>query len=630
LHFWYRFVSWLEEVNPYEFRQFLVDNFTPQIIKLVSTCASLLQYPRDIEELPKDRIDDINRVRFSVCDTVEDCCRLLGGDIVLQKVGEKLQEEIQRLSSLPQQEQRLLQWHRIESCLLAIKSASRYIPSDEGQVLPFVMNLVPDLPTSVTYLRSTANHVVAGYASWLASHPDTLRPILPFLAQGLSEPKCASSAALAIKNLCQNCTSSISLGDNVLQLYDGILNAQQQHNNSVLDIKDELEVLEGVCIAVSRQLNDMAKNVTTEQESQTLAETIATYVTKIVGPIGSTLVQYIDPNSTAGPKQAVAEIERLTVVIRCLNLPDPKQGTPTVASRAKLIVDLMTQCWAWLDHLSQKFITDINLAEKLCRLHKHCIRGCGGVLYQPLFEKLRGQLVNNFSRSHLSPYLYAVSIIISEYGRDPSFEQHLFQTFEAMSNSAFEVLRSFDDFRDRPDVVEELLYLAVRMIEFCPQPFVSNQLFHSFLQCAVVGMKQDHRDANRGALHFLECSFGYGKNLQKASSDDAVALACRESLEKAVATEGQQIITNSILALTGELPCYRVACSQGSIAGILYETNFLCPNLLMEWLQSPLQSVQEGAKSMLMDVFRFTDREYFFETIERFAKICDEAQTLGR
>ena len=629
LHFWYRFVSWLEDVEPYELRQYQIDNFIPQLTKLVSTCTSLLQYPTDVEALGQDRIDDILRVRFSVCDTIEDCCRLLGGDLVLRQIGEKLQIEIQRLSTLPNQEQRLLQWHGIESCLLALNSAARYIPSDESDILPFVMKLLPDLPTSVSFLRTTANHLVGGYAPWLSVHADYLKPILPFLAEGLSEPKCASSAALAIKNLCQNCTSSISLGEHVLQLYDDILKAQQQHNNSVLDIKDELEVLEGACIAVSKQLEDMVKRVSSEEESQEFNETMTRNVNRIVSPIGAKLGTFVEPNSTAGPKQVIAEIERLTVVVRCLNVPDLNTGGASVAARAKLIVDLMTHFWDFLDHLSQKFITDIQLAEKLCRLHKHCLRGCGATLYKPLSEKLRMQLVTNFSKSHLSPYLYAVSIIISEYGSDLSCQQYLFETFEAVANSAFGILRTFDDFRNHPDVVEELLFLAVRMLKFCPWPFVSNPLFHGFLQCAAVGMKQDHRDANRGTLNFLEASFSYGIKLQKSGTADPSIAACKDSLEQAVAAEGQQIVTNSILSLTGELPCYRVACNLGSVAGILFELNTLCPTLLLEWMKSPLGSVPEGAKSMLGDTFKLTDRNGFFEGIERFASVCDENQKMG-
>jgi len=635
LHFWYRFVSWLEDVQPYEFRQYQIDNFTTQLVKLVMTCTKLLQYPTDIETLLDDQIDDIQRVRFSVCDTLEDCCRLLGGDLVLQNIGMKLQSEIQLLSSIVSQEERVQKWYGIESCLLSLNSTSKYIPNDEKQVIPFVMKLLPDLPTTASYLRTTANHFVGGYAPWLARNSEFLQPILPFLAQGLSEPKCSSSAALAIKYLCESCSSTFSLGDSVLQLYDSILQAQQEQNNSVLDIKDELEVLEGACVAVSRQLDDMVKTCSSQQQTQQqLAETISSYVSRIVGPIGAKLVQYVAPESMVGAKQVITEVERLTVVIRYLRVPDTSGSNSQrgyTAARAKLIIDLMTQCWTWLDELSQKYITDINFAEKICRLHKHCIRGCGAVAYSSLFEKLRIQLVNNYARSHLSPYLYAGSICVSEYGSDPAYEQSLYQTFEAMSQSSFEILRSFDDFRNHPDVVEELFFLAVRMIQSCPRVFVKSPMFHSFLQCAIVGMKQDHTDANRGTLNFLEASFSFGIDLQSSTAmNDAVSVMCKESLEKAIATEGQQIVSNLILALVGELPCYRIACNQGSIAGLFYKLYCLCPTLLMDWIKVSLISVPEGAKSMLISSFTpEASRNEFFDSIERFAFACERTQKIG-
>ncbi len=639
LHFWYRFVSWLEDLFPYEFRQYKIDCFTEQILKLVSNCTTLLQYPKDIDSLFQDKIDDINRVRFSVSDTIGDCCRLLGSNAVLQKIGESLHVEIQRLSSIPQ-DQQLLHWQGIESCLLALESISRYIPSDESRILPDVMKMIPELPATVVFLRRTANRVVGGYAPWLIAHPSYLQPILPFLAQGLQVPKCSSSAAVAIRSLCQNCTSAYSLGDSMLQLYDSILQAQQQQNNTVLDIKDELEVLEGTCIAVSRQMNDFVRKAS-QQDMNQVEEMKSNYISRIVNPIGSKLVEYTSANSTAGPKQVVAEIERLTVVIRCLKVPDPSSNsTYSITTNSEFVVNMMTQCWDCLDYLSQKFPSDINFAEKLCRLHKHCIRGCRVDMYQPLLEKLRTQLVTNFSRSHLSPYLYAASICIGEYSTTgENHEQFLFDMFQALSNESFNVLRSIENFRDHPDVVEELFFLAVRMIEKSPRIFVCTpSLFQGFLQCATVGLKQDHRDANRGTLNFLESAFQHGVDLQKqmkaasAQSNNVQLQTSKTCLEQAVVAEGQNIVDCLIRSLLQELPCYRVACNKGSVAGILYKLNTLCPEFLMEWVKAPLASAPEGNRFILLDTFKkhASNSSFFFEGVEHFASVCEQNQKLGR
>ena len=247
LNFWYRFITWMEDLEPYEYRQLQVDNFMPQLVRLVSTCTNLLRYPSDIDSLPDDRIDDIRRNRFAVCEALEDCCRLLGARDVINNIGALLQTEITRISALNTQEEQLQQWHYIESCFKALICTSRYTSPDENRILPSAMSLIPTL-TTVSHLRTTANFTVGAFAMWLNAHPDHLTPILPFLAQGLSDPKCAPSAAVAIKQLCEFCSTQFSLGDSVLQLYDGIVSArQEQPDSSIIDLQTELEVLQGAC-----------------------------------------------------------------------------------------------------------------------------------------------------------------------------------------------------------------------------------------------------------------------------------------------------------------------------------------------------------------------------------------------
>ena len=199
LHFWYKFVSWLESLEPDEYRQLIVDNYTPQLLQLVSPiCIQLMKYPT--HDLMDDEHEEILKYRLAVCDTLDDCCRLLGGDIVLQQLGKYFQ-------SLQQQQNQQQEWQPIEACLYALGAISRFIPSDEGTVLPPIMSILPNLPEQ---LQSTVNYIIGKYATWLHEHPQTLEPILQYLAQGLSSGKSesvVSSSAIAIKELC-NCNSS--------------------------------------------------------------------------------------------------------------------------------------------------------------------------------------------------------------------------------------------------------------------------------------------------------------------------------------------------------------------------------------------------------------------------------------
>lgn len=615
LNFWYQFITGLEDIEPYEYRQMQIDNFAPQIHKLVLICTSLLRYPEDIDSLLEDRVDDIHRNRFYVTDTLEDCCRLLGGHVVLQSIGTRLQQELQRV-----QQQSLSAWHDIEACIKALTSASRYIPHDEMTVIPYTMRLIPTLPATVIHLRITSNFFVGAYSMWLNANPEYLQPILPFLAQGLSEPKCASSSALAIKQLCQSCSSQLALGDSVLELYSGILHAQQQQQLNAMDLRDELEVFEGACRAVSRQMGELVKT--------SRSDDISSYINRVVEPIGAQLMA-VASNNAIGPKQAVAVVERLTVVIRFLQVPDAVSNHNL--SRSQFLIDLMTQCWSALDHLSTKF-TDFTMAEKLCRLHKHCLRECGSVAYKPSFEKLCNHLTRAFTVSRQSPYLYAASVCVAEFNKDPTCVQRLYEMIEDMSKTSFSLLASPDDFKNNPDVVEELFFLGSRMVQHCPHIFVSSPLFHPFLQGATIGMKQDHRDANRGALNFLENALIFGLILQggggtRQEHQDGMS---RKNLENAFGQEGEKIASNLILSLLGDLPCYRIATKNGSISGILLRIYKLCPGLLLEWIKVPLSKIHHSQQTMLLNALSgHHSQDDFDASVKKFADICIRSRKMG-
>ena len=242
-----------------------------------------------------------------------------------------------------------------------------YIPPDETRTIPFVMGLIPQLPvvSDVPLLRATTCLVVGKYASWLSKHPPYLSPLLPYLAQSLSIPKCATPAAVAIREICERCDT---LGDTVLQLYDGIVVARAQHNNGggggeefILDLKNELEVLEGVCKSVSgRVMID------------------PTIIQHLAQPMIDNLRAMAAPDANPSPKHISSEVCRLTTLVQHLRLPRPSQaqqqqqqaiGGTRLLNRSDFILSLMHETWPMLDILSQKYPRDFNCGEKLCRLH---------------------------------------------------------------------------------------------------------------------------------------------------------------------------------------------------------------------------------------------------------------------
>jgi transportin-3 len=451
--------------------------------------------------------------------------------------------------------------------------------------------------------------------------------MLPYLAQGLSIPKCASSSANAIKILCEHCSLTLSLGDSVLDLYDGIVAAQQQ-SHPVLDLQDELLVLEGACKAISLQMSDTTKAKDPER--------ISMYIRRLVEPIGTRLANttFVGPGSTS-PRLALNELDRLTVVARFLHLPRPNDDLSSdanrrISSRSEFLTQLMSQCWPWLDTLSQKYPNDFNMAEKVCRLHKHVLRGCGSSGYGDMIQPLCANIVRGYTQSHLSPYLYLASICVSEYGNDSRYVSLLFDMVRDVSEKTFSVLRSPEDLVAQPDVVEELFFLAGRMMTHCPVPLLLSPLLGAMIQFSTVCMKLDHKDANRGTLSFLESTISFGIDLSRGeahvSNDSQQLISCRESLENCIRSEGIHIVQNLMQALMGTLPCYRLDSPHGSVGSILYKLKQLCPSLTLEWVIMALHPAPDHAKRTLLRSFADTTNNISFDemmsTVRWFSNYC--------
>ena len=631
LHFWYRFVIGLEDLQPFEFRQIKIDSFAPQLERLLGVCVGLLRYPRGAEGMSRDRLDDVEGMRLGLCDAVEDCCRLLGGETVLRALGGPLREECARVASLPPGDQ-ADEWHGMEAHLAALSAISLYVPPDDASVVPFVAGLIPQLPPGSVLLRATACRVAGRYASWLGLHPDSLGPLLPYLATSLGVPGSASQAATAIREVCERCHA---LGDSVLELYEGITAARERHQDGgggefVLGVKAELEVLEGVCKAVSgRAADDPA------------------VVNRLATPVIEGLRRDCREGSSAGPKRVAAHISRLTTLVQHLELPRrPAGGGAGGLGRSDFILSLMRETWPLLDASSRLHPRDFDCGEKLCRLHKHALRGCGPADYAPMLEGLAAQIVESFGRSLSSPYLYLASVVVSEYGPDPSRSALLSDMVTRLSGTVFENLRTVEDLTAHPDVVEELFFLAGRMVDYCPTPLVRGPLLVSLLQCSAMGMTLHHRDANRGTLSFLESAVSYSLGPEREEGAGGTAPgssssrrrrarppcpddgANRTALESAIRAHGRPLAANLALALLGDLPAYRLDSGSGSIAGVLHGLNSLCgPDLVSSWIGPALAGAPEHARGAFLVALRGrVGRDEFNSCVRRFSSVCERSK----
>jgi transportin-3 len=587
LHFWYRMVMDLEGIEPFEYRQYLIDTYTPQLMKLIDCCVKcLMPYPSDVDEIAEDIVEDLSRHRSYVMETVEDCCRLLGGHNVLHRIGVVFQEQVANVIG-----QQSVKWHGLESCMSCISAVHRFIPADEEDILPVCFNLIPQFPTDIKPLRFAACALIGKFASWLAVHPDLMHALLPYLAQSLSVHECSSSAAIAIKELCKCSNHNFRIAEPVLQLYEEV-SSHPGH----LKLEDELHLLEGVCRAMSRIIQD------TQSDGQA-------FLHRILHPIGNRLAANVrDMQSSA--RRITPDIDRLTVMVQSLVVPVPKL-------KPHPMIELLQSLWELLDTATKRFPDDSTLAEKICRLHKHTLRTCGAKAYAPMLDSLMQLLVRSFEHGRQSSFLYAASICITEFGRDGAYTQKLYEMIATFATTVFSFLRNLEEMTEHPDVVEEFFYLMARMISYCPDPIVSGPLLKPLFQCSSVALQLQHPGANRGTLRFLDSTLSFGLELRDQCKPEA-----RASIENVISEEGQAIVSNLSRAMTDDIPAYN-----DQIPTILWKLNVLCPGLLNQWLSNAFASevsLPESAKIDLMQALNSAlARDEFSLAVHAFQSVCD-------
>ncbi|CAN0113344.1 unnamed protein product, partial [Hapterophycus canaliculatus] len=138
--------------------------------------------------------DDLKRHRYDVADVLRDVCRIVGGVPCLQQVVLILEQEVASLAkpNAPGS------WQGVEACLFAIRSMGKEIPTNEGTIVPRIVEMLPRLPAN-SRVRYTASLIVGKYSEWLKLHPEHLSAMFNFLMEGFASPEVMPAATTAIK-----------------------------------------------------------------------------------------------------------------------------------------------------------------------------------------------------------------------------------------------------------------------------------------------------------------------------------------------------------------------------------------------------------------------------------------------
>ncbi|KAJ6339896.1 hypothetical protein OIU77_007775 [Salix suchowensis] len=86
------------------------------------------------------------------------------------------------------------------------------------------------------------------------------------------------------------------------------------------------------------------------------------------------------------------------------------------------------------------------------------------------------------------------------------FQQHHQPCFLYLAS---EVIR---DFIARPDIADDCFLLALRCIRYCPQVFIPSTVFPALMDCSMIGITVQHKEASISILTFLSDIFDLAKS----------------------------------------------------------------------------------------------------------------------
>ena len=449
LNFWWEFVARLDAFGEtentsggdaretYYRRQEIIDFYGPPLVSLIGLLPSLQTYPLSIFKSsertnpfpPKWLARFDFEIRPPIADTLTDCCRLVGGELVLTSLGKVLQARWHLLMGLhdkmnqqKQQQTILLALESTLSCIACV-GHGQFIPvDDKTNIAQVAVDLSPKISQAFAKMSGensenniaakSCNHLLSSATNYIVHNlADQLTGLILYVASTLKPAQGVSStlsintnekkhkeihninsltsqnASVVLKSLCFSLSCNLLSGiqhgryeqpvtviqacaENLLKAYTIYYDRQQK-----LPPFEEKELLAGL-LSLQASLSFVAINV---PQLQHLHEYANTLLSQIVTPAGSQLIGMSGNLAAYSLPDTIDCFDRLTVIIQNIGKNPPKATVKDDLRAGQSLLSFLRQIWQPMESLlatAGQTPININLSEAICRFIKHAIRNC--------------------------------------------------------------------------------------------------------------------------------------------------------------------------------------------------------------------------------------------------------------
>ncbi|KAK8982744.1 hypothetical protein V6N11_046656 [Hibiscus sabdariffa] len=556
--------------------------------------SSRVQYPQAYQDLSYEDLKEFKHTRYAVADVLTDAASVLGGDATLQILYMKLLEAISCCGNEQSE------WRPAEAALFCIRAISSYVSVVETNVMPQVMDLLPKLPPQPQLLQ-TVCLIIGAFSKWLDAAPSgfsKLPLVIDILMSGMrTSEDSAAAAALAFRHICDDCRKKLcTYCKELFHIYYTAVNGEGSFKGSA---DDSLHLVEALSMVITELPPELAKNA--------LEELCASVVT----PLQAIINQGPEVLEKKHAHELTVHIDRFAYIFRYVNHPEA-------------VADSVHRLWPIFKAVFDLRAWDMRTMESLCRACKYAVRTSGrfmGTTIGAMLEEIQGL----YQQHHQPCFLYLSSEVIKIFGSDPSCASYLKNMIEVLFKHTASLLTSIKEFTTRPDIADDCFLLASRCIRYCPQLFIPSAVFPALIDCAMIGITVQHREASNSVLTFLSDIFDLAK-----SSKGEQYLSIRDSL---IIPRGATITRILVAALTGALPNSRLE----TVAYALLALARAYGMQALEWAREsvsliPLTAVKEVECSRFLQALSQAasgvDVNTLILSVEELSEVCRRNRTV--
>ncbi|KAJ9189816.1 hypothetical protein P3X46_001068 [Hevea brasiliensis] len=491
-------------------------------------------------------------------------------------------------------------WKEVEAKLFALNVVSEVV-LQEGQTFDFsvIMELATMLSCGYSdklkgfacnVYRSLAD-VVGSYSKWISTSQTNARPLLLFLAAGISEPQSSNACASALRKFCEDASAVICEPSN-LEILMWIVEAFEKKH---LPLEDEEEVVSAISIILASIPNKELQN-----------NLLARLLSSSYDAVGKLIEEDNDHSFRQNPatytqilSSAARGLYRIGTVFSHLATP-----LPSVPGEDDPIFGLLRVFWPILEKLFRsEHMESSNLSTAACRALSLAIQS-SGQHFVMLLPNVLDCLSSNFLsfQSH-DCYIRTASVVIEEFSNREEYGPLFVKIFERITQSASVMgLNSSYICDQEPDLVEAYTTFASTFVRSSRKEVLaaSGSLLEVSFQKAAICCTAMHRGAALGAMSYLSCFLEVSLASLLESMNSIPEGSYGALTIQVISHSGEGLVSSVVYALLGVSAMSRVhKCATilqqlAAICSFSERTTLkaiLCWESLRGWLHAAVQAL---------------------------------------